>query len=91
MDIDARLGLDVFKLDKASHIELDAEQCKACTKRVCLWICPAKVYTEGEEGEILIRFEGCLECGTCWIACPAAGGLRWKYPGGGFGVHFRFG
>ena len=70
MEIDARLGLDVFKVDKETHIELDSALCKACATRPCLSVCPARVYTEGEEGEINIRFEGCLECGTCLIACP---------------------
>ena len=91
MDIDAKLGLDVFKIDKTPHIELDAALCKACESRPCLRVCPARVYTEGEDGEILVRYEGCLECGTCLIACPQKGGLTWTYPKGGFGVHFRFG
>jgi ferredoxin like protein len=92
MEIDARLGLDVFKIAPATHIELGAEACATCKERACLRVCPAHVYTEGEGGKILVRFEGCLECGTCWIACPSPGtALKWKYPAGGFGVHYRFG
>ncbi len=91
MDLDAKLGLDVFKVAPASHIELDAEVCKVCSSRVCLWVCPAKVYTEGEQGAINVRYEGCLECGTCLIACPEPSGLTWRYPAGAFGVHYRFG
>ncbi|MHC4780770.1 MAG: ferredoxin family protein [Planctomycetota bacterium] len=91
MDIDAKLGLDVFKIDKESHIDLDPELCKGCAARACVKVCPAKVYTEGDDGQIQVRFEGCLECGTCLIACPVKGGLKWRYPRGGFGIHFRFG
>jgi len=91
MDIDAKLGLDVFKVDTVNHIELDEAVCGACTSRVCLWICPAQVYTEGDDGRINVRFEGCLECGSCLIACPQGEGLKWRYPKGAFGVHYRFG
>jgi ferredoxin like protein len=92
MDIDARLGLDVFKIDKETHIVVEKSPCPSCEGRPCLRVCPAKVYTEGEGGKILARYEGCLECGTCLIACPSPGVLlKWKYPRGGFGVHYRFG
>jgi len=34
MKIDAKLGLDVFKLDKEPHIVIDTEVCKTvCTDR----------------------------------------------------------
>ncbi len=90
MSIDARLGLDVFKIDEESHIEVDQERCqRECEVRYCLYICPAEVYSLGPQGEILIRYERCLECGTCIIACPEA--LHWNYPRGGFGVQYRFG
>ena len=45
MDIDAKLGLDVFKLDKEPHIEIDHAICRTvCAKKVCLTVCPADLY-----------------------------------------------
>jgi ferredoxin like protein len=40
--------------------------------------------------EIAVEFAGCLECGTCMIAC-VDGSVKWKYPKSGFGVQYRFG
>ncbi|MGB5933370.1 MAG: 4Fe-4S dicluster domain-containing protein [Anaerolineae bacterium] len=90
MSIDAKLALDAFKIDEESHIQIDEMRCKErCQTRYCLYVCPAQVYTLGQEGEILIRYEGCLECGACTIACDTT--LAWNYPRGGFGVQYRFG
>ena len=91
MNIEAKLGLDVFSLDKQAHIVVNQEACRTrCKGRVCLTVCPAHLYTEGAEGEIVLNYEGCLECGTCKLACPE-GALDWRYPRGGFGVQYRFG
>lgn len=90
MSIEAKLALDVFKLDQDSHIQVDQEICRAeCERKYCLYICPGKVYDLGPEGEVVVRYERCLECGTCSIACPQS--IRWDYPRGGFGVQHRFG
>lgn len=89
-DIRAELGLDVFKNDKETHIKIDQQICRDCRQRYCLYVCPAGRYTEGEGGEISFDFEGCLECGTCMIACPNDA-LHWDYPRGGFGIQLRFG
>ncbi|MEK6545549.1 MAG: ferredoxin family protein, partial [Nitrospinota bacterium] len=32
--------------------------------------------------------EGCLECGTCRIACEF---IEWRNPKGGYGVCYRYG
>jgi ferredoxin like protein len=37
-----------------------------------------------------VEFAGCLECGTCMIAC-IYGSVKWKYPKSGFGVQYRCG
>jgi ferredoxin like protein len=73
-----------------SHITIDKEACRRCDNKVCLHVCPAEVYTMDEEGEIIASYQGCLECGTCRLACKG-GGIEWIYPRGGFGVCFRFG
>ena len=37
-----------------------------------------------------VEYAGCLECGTCLIACNE-GALSWSYPKGDYGVQYRFG
>ena len=63
MNVDAKLGLDVFKIDEQSHIEIDHRVCRQqCRVKVCLYVCPAQVYKWNEErGEVHADFEGCLE------------------------------
>jgi ferredoxin like protein len=43
-----------------------------------------------EEGKVIVNYEGCLECGTCFIACQDEA-LTWHYPRAGYGVQYRFG
>jgi ferredoxin like protein len=91
MNIEAKLGLNVFKIDDQTHIVIDHEVCQSkCRLRPCLVVCPAHLYTLDPEGRIQADFEGCLECGTCLIACRDAG-LTWFYPRAGHGVQYRFG
>jgi ferredoxin like protein len=89
MKIDAKLGLDVFKLDKEPHIVIDHEICRTvCAKKVCMTVCPADLYELDDSGDVIVNWEGCLECGTCLICCePQA--LSWKYPRGEYGVQYR--
>jgi len=91
VDIDAKLGLNVFKIDTESHITINQEICQSeCQIRYCLHVCPADLYTLDREDKVQIKYEGCLECGTCLIAC-SHGALTWYYPNPGFGVQYRFG
>lgn len=52
-------------------------------------VCPAGLYSIDEQGVFHISEDGCLECGTCLLAC---GGevLDWRYPDGSVGVQYRF-
>jgi ferredoxin like protein len=88
VNIDTKLAQDVFKLDKEPHIVIDQAICATCTKRACLFACPADLYEANEQGQIIVNWEGCLECGTCMICCDK-GALSWGYPRGGFGVQYR--
>jgi len=91
MNIEAKLGLDVFKLDKEPHIRINHELCRTtCALRPCLYVCPAHLYSLAGEGNVQVKWEGCLECGTCHVACPVQA-LTWHYPRAGFGVQYRFG
>ena len=89
MKIDAKLGLDVFKLDKEPHIVIDTEVCKAvCKDEACVYVCPADLYERDDQGRMTVNWEGCLECGTCMICCDHRA-LTWTYPRGQFGVQYR--
>jgi ferredoxin like protein len=99
VNIEAKLGLNVFKIAAESHIAINHEICRAkCQMRPCLHVCPANVYTlvytlvytRDQGGQVQAAHEGCLECGTCVIACPHEA-LTWHYPNAGFGVQYRFG
>jgi len=92
LNIEAKLGLDVFQIDsEQSHILIDQEVCQSrCTIRYCLHVCPADLYDLNENGEMTVDYEGCLECGTCYIACREDA-LEWHYPRAGYGVQYRFG
>ena len=89
LSIEAKLGLNVFDVDKEPHITVDFSICETCEKKPCLYICPAKLY-QLENGKLTYNYEGCLECGSCLIACDKKA-VKWNYPKGGFGVQYRFG
>ncbi len=86
----ARLGLDVFKPGKAPYIRIKSGMEKDPRLKPAVRLCPAGLYTENEKGEITLTLDGCLECGTCRVACGTEV-LDWGYPEGGYGVQFRFG
>ncbi len=91
MNIEAKLGLDVFKIDTESHIVINQEICQTeCQVRYCLHVCPAELYILDKQGQVQVNHEGCLECGTCLIAC-CHDALMWHYSQAGFGVQYRFG
>ncbi len=90
MKITEKLALDAFKNDKESHILLDQKICHSCKERFCIYACPANLYSLTEKGEMTVEFAGCLECGTCMIACIYSS-VKWKYPKSGFGVQYRCG
>lgn len=99
LTLDARLGLDKYEIDEEqSHIQVDQERCKTCAQKPCLTACPAFVYQWVEDqppvgSHVAVRYENCLECGTCQISCDHGGngGITWRNPQGGFGIIFRYG
>lgn len=86
----AKLGVNVFKPDKARHINIKPGCEKDPRLKAAIYVCPAGLYSMNDRGEVELDIDGCLECGTCRIACgPEV--LEWYYPGGESGVQFRFG
>ena len=90
VNIKAKLGKDTIKVDSEKHIKVKQEICKDCRERVCLYVCPAHVYTLNGSGELVLELDGCLECGTCKIAC-IKNALDWNYPRAGYGIQYRCG
>jgi ferredoxin like protein len=88
VNIKAKLAKNTFKENTEKHIIHKPEVCKACAAKVCLYVCPAHVYSLDKDGNIMLELDGCLECGTCRIACDK---IEWNYPHGGSGVQFKFG
>ena len=89
-DLKAKLGLNVFKPLPEPHIKIRPGMESDSRLKAAVRGCPAGLYSMNEKGEFALTIDGCLECGTCRIACGTEV-LEWSYPGGGAGVQFRFG
>lgn len=77
--------------EENAHIKVkDDATCKTCKNEPCLDFCPANVFTKNSEGKVMVSYQGCLECGSCRIACPY-GNIDWVLPVGGYGVAYKFG
>jgi ferredoxin like protein len=91
MKVEEKIALDAIKNDRESHIMLDQEKCGHCEKRMCISVCPGHLYSlNNDTGEMVVEYAGCLECGSCKIACLNAA-ISWDYPKGDFGIRYRFG
>ena len=86
----AKLGLDVFKPLREAHIKIRPGMEKDVRLKPAVRICPAGCYSENEQAVVSLSTDGCLECGTCRIAC-GTDVLEWDYPEGDTGVQYRFG
>lgn len=89
LSIEERLGLNNYQVDDQPHIIVKQELCATCDWRACVYVCPAECYRL-EDGKVIFSYEGCLECGSCRVACDKKA-VDWNYPRGGFGVNFEFG
>ena len=49
MNIETKLGLDAFILDKEAHIVINQEICKKCEAKYCLYVCPGRLYSINQE------------------------------------------
>ncbi len=90
MGLKAKLGLNVFKHDSAPHIRIKPGMEKNSRLKKAVLVCPAGLYSLNKDGEVALTIDGCLECGTCLLACGTEL-LDWNYPRAGAGVQFRFG
>jgi len=85
-----KLGLDVFKPGKQPHIRILPGRERDPRLAAASRLCPAGLYSQDEQGMVVLTVDGCLECGTCRLVCGTEV-LEWAYPAGGCGVQFRFG
>lgn len=89
MNINEKLSTLKFNKDKESHLKVDDDICLRCKEKFCTYICPANVYEWDEYKEkTIIRYENCLECGACKIACEK-NNIEWQYPNAKFGVKYK--
>jgi ferredoxin like protein len=90
MNLNEKLHRVRYRVNRGKpHIRLNLERCTQCAERVCLTLCPVENFFM-EAQEVMLKWEDCLECGACRIACPL-GALDWDYPDGGFGISYRYG
>jgi len=91
MKVEEKIALDAMKNDRESHIKLDQTVCGQCKEHWCIAVCPGHLYAvNAETGEVTVEFAGCLECGSCRVAC-VRGSVSWDYPRGECGVQYRYG
>ena len=86
--------LYTVKYDDPGESHLDVKIPGICETRCreddCVTVCPADVWTRGEDGLPMIAYENCLECGSCRWACPY-NNVDWSYPERGAGVTYKKG
>lgn len=93
--VDELIGANKYNVDEDNaHIELAAEDLDFIDDAEfgkLIRICPAALYKQDENGHKTFDYAGCLECGTCRIACESTILAKWENPGPTMGVQYRFG
>lgn len=54
-------------------------------------ICPAGLFQRNAQGQVIINYPGCLECGCCRLIAGPEILSQWRYPASGTGIILRFG
>ena len=83
VNVDEYLALDKYEVDEESA---DIEEFLKLVR-----VCPAALYKIDEDGKKSFDYAGCLECGTCHIACEGTIVKKWENPRPTMGVEYRFG
>jgi len=84
LSIDARLGLDKYEIDgdgQPHHRRSVALRCVQC--QAMPDVLPG-LGLRLVDDRVVARYENCLECGTCQLACDwlGKGGIGWQIPAG---------
>lgn len=89
MDANVVLQSVPIRADTNPHIIVDGDKCLHCQTHPCIRFCPSQCFSKNDQGRIDYYYVGCVECGTCFLAC-SKGAVAWEYPKGGFGVAYRY-
>lgn len=91
VNVDEYLSLNKYEVDEENaHIELVDDPDDAEFDKL-IRACPAALYKRDEDGVKSFDYAGCLECGTCRIACGGTIIKKWANPQPTMGVEYRFG
>lgn len=91
VNVDEYLSLNKYEVDESNaHIELVDDPDDAEFDKL-IRVCPAALYKRDEDGNKSFDYAGCLECGTCRIACGGTIIKKWENPQPTMGVEYRFG
>lgn len=91
VNIDEALSVNKYAVDEShAHIEVvghaDREEFLKLVR-----VCPAALYKIDEQGNQSFDYAGCLECGTCRIACEETIIAKWENPAATMGIEYRYG
>lgn len=91
VNVDELIAVNKYEVDEGNaHIELaddpDMEEFRKLVR-----VCPAALYKIADDGTTSFDYAGCLECGTCRIACEGTIVKKWEMPSPTMGVEYRFG
>jgi len=90
-NIDDYLALNKYEVDEENaHIELVEEPVFEEFQKLVM-VCPAGLYKVDEVGRQSFDYAGCLECGTCRIACGSTIIKKWENPQPTCGIQYRYG
>lgn len=87
--IEEKLAVNKYDIDRDVHIKIREDICQKCTESYCLFVCPANCFKLVDD-HISFSFEGCLECGSCRIACDKKA-IEWQLPRPGLGICYLYG
>ena len=88
-NIEDKLAVNKYDIDIERHIQLKEDICQTCEDHTCIYVCPADCF-KLREGHLTFSYEGCLECGSCRIACDREA-IMWALPRAGFGICYQYG
>lgn len=95
VNVDEALSVNKYEVDEETpHIELAEDDGSEAYNEEFLKlvrICPAALYKVDEDGAKSFDYAGCLECGTCRIACEGTIVKKWVNPGPTMGIEYRCG
>jgi ferredoxin-like protein FixX len=95
VNVENLISVNKYCVDEEhKHIELASEDLGSLPDEEfgkLVRLCPAALYKQQPDGTRSFDYAGCLECGTCRIACEGTIVRTWENPGPGMGVTYRFG